>query len=331
MNKYFSFFLVLLISNHLIAMDREFKWLEFPYTNLKDANQKQDPKKLGHQLFIAAADGDYAKVKSLLNKGVPPDIECKSGTPLGIAICRGYKNICELLIAKSSNVNNKDAIESTPLMLAISCRNRDISELLLEHNADINEKNCMGKTALMIAASCGGKYICELLLACNAQIDEEDLSGNTALVYAATFNTKNTCKLLLATIGNSIKQDKQMLIAFLGINKFRRPACQKLIGKDVMLLITQQVFARTKQAQRKLVAQLNKIPSEQLKAELLWCYQNKIDLDQQQDYPKPITIKATLLQDHPESISNFNYSDAYVALFVFLLISLSNILEIVTL
>ncbi len=100
----------------------------------------------------AVRNGDTAKVQSLLDKGVSPDLKTDDGkTILMLAAYLGHTDIAGLLIDKGADVNAKDGDGKTALMYAAETGNIEMAKLLLEKGADINATDNNGKTALQIA------------------------------------------------------------------------------------------------------------------------------------------------------------------------------------
>lgn len=100
----------------------------------------------------AVANGDIAKVQSLLDKGVSPNAKTADGKSLlMLAAYLGHTDIAKLLIDRGAAVNAKDQDGKTALMYAAEKGNVAVAKLLLEHGADLNAVANNGKTALQIA------------------------------------------------------------------------------------------------------------------------------------------------------------------------------------
>ncbi|HBE79237.1 MAG TPA: hypothetical protein DDW65_15915 [Firmicutes bacterium] len=103
-------------------------------------------------MFDAVKKGDTAKVESLLDKGVSPDLKLEDGRSiLMLAAYLGHSDIAELLIDKGADVNVKDKDGKTALMYTAETGNIEMARLLLEKGADLNAVDNTGKTALQIA------------------------------------------------------------------------------------------------------------------------------------------------------------------------------------
>lgn len=105
------------------------------------------------ELHIATFDGNFPKVKSLLDDGA--DVNCKDefdGTPLHFAVARGRIEITSLLLERGAQLECKDNFTgSTPLHSAAYSGHCEITKLLLENGALVNVLNKFGHTALHAA------------------------------------------------------------------------------------------------------------------------------------------------------------------------------------
>jgi ankyrin repeat protein len=143
-------------------------------------------------LFAAADAGNIEAVKQHLAAGT--DVNAKNilrlgRTPLHQAAWDGHKEIVELLITNSANVDALDRYRETPLHAAADEGHKEIAELLIANGADVDGKyntNYNTKTPLHYAAGEGHKEIIELLIANGADVDVKTPSQNTALDLAVT-------------------------------------------------------------------------------------------------------------------------------------------------
>ncbi|MEM3364458.1 MAG: ankyrin repeat domain-containing protein [Candidatus Micrarchaeia archaeon] len=104
---------------------------------------------LDSMLIDACRNGEFKKVKRLLERGANPNAKDKEHkTALMWAVYEENLEIATLLILHGANVNLKDKYGQTALMVAAELRNVKIAELLLRNNAKVNEKSSYGWTAL---------------------------------------------------------------------------------------------------------------------------------------------------------------------------------------
>ncbi|XP_068161838.1 poly [ADP-ribose] polymerase tankyrase-2-like isoform X2 [Antennarius striatus] len=122
----------------------------------------------GHSLLHAAREADMVKVKRHLSSETinfkhPHTLEsalhCASASPY-----LRRKQVCELLLRKGADVNEKTKDLMTPLHLASEKAHTDIIEVLVKHQAKVNAVDHLGQTALHRAARRGHLHTCRLLL-----------------------------------------------------------------------------------------------------------------------------------------------------------------------
>ncbi|KAK2876855.1 hypothetical protein Q8A67_020951 [Cirrhinus molitorella] len=122
----------------------------------------------GHALLQAAREADMARFKKHLSLETinfkhpltqETALHCVSTSPYP-----KRKQICELLLRKGANVNEKNKNFLTPLHLAAEKSHNDIIEVLVKHEAKVNAVDNLGQTALHRAAHCGHLQTCRMLL-----------------------------------------------------------------------------------------------------------------------------------------------------------------------
>ncbi|HEX3044349.1 MAG TPA: ankyrin repeat domain-containing protein [Bacillota bacterium] len=100
----------------------------------------------------AVQSGNTPMVKSLLDKGVSPNLKADDGKAIVmLAAYLGHTDIAKLLLDKGADVNAKDNDGKTALMYAAQTGNIEMAQLLLENGADLNVVDNNGQTALQIA------------------------------------------------------------------------------------------------------------------------------------------------------------------------------------
>jgi hypothetical protein len=100
--------------------------------------------------------------------------------------------------AQPESVSQKDEYGRTPLNQAVCKGDKDIVELLLTYNVDINAGDNSGRTALHWAADTGQVEVMKLLLAKKASVDAKSNAGWTPLHEAAYMGKTEAAALLLA-------------------------------------------------------------------------------------------------------------------------------------
>ncbi|KAK3559943.1 hypothetical protein QTP86_029546 [Hemibagrus guttatus] len=127
----------------------------------------------GYALLQAAREADLFRLKKHLS---PETINFKHPqtheTALHCTSASPYpkrKHVCEILLRKGANINDKTKDLLTPLHLAAEKSHNDIIELLVKHEAKVNAVDSQGQTPLHRAAQCGHLQSCRLLM--NADSD----------------------------------------------------------------------------------------------------------------------------------------------------------------
>ncbi|XP_038620066.1 LOW QUALITY PROTEIN: poly [ADP-ribose] polymerase tankyrase-2 [Tachyglossus aculeatus] len=168
----------------------------------------------GHTLLQAAREADVARLKKhltleMVNFKHPQTHE----TALHCAAASPYpkrKQVCELLLRKGANVNEKTKEFLTPLHVASEKAHNDVIEVVVKHEAKVNALDNLGQTPLHRAAHCGHLPTCRLLLSCGCDPSVVSLQGLTAL----QMGSESVQQLLQEGIplGNS-DADRQLLEA----------------------------------------------------------------------------------------------------------------------
>uniref|UniRef100_UPI0040388297 poly [ADP-ribose] polymerase tankyrase-2-like n=1 Tax=Callospermophilus lateralis TaxID=76772 RepID=UPI0040388297 len=91
------------------------------------------------------------------------------------------KQICELLLRKGANINEKTKEFLTPLHVASEKAHNDVVEVVVKHEAKVNALDNLGQTSLHRAAHCGHLQTCRLLLSYGCDPNIISLQGFTAL------------------------------------------------------------------------------------------------------------------------------------------------------
>ena len=139
-------------------------------------------------LTEAAGRGDLETVRLLLDKGADLNTNASSGWPaLTEAAGRGDLETVRLLLDKGAPVDAKDRNGSTALMQAAvhGPKGRpEVVRLLLDKGVDLNAKDKQGWTALMWGVWYSRPGVVEPLLDNGADVNAKDRNGSTALMQA---------------------------------------------------------------------------------------------------------------------------------------------------
>jgi cytohesin len=169
-----------------------------------ESQPPEPPKAKASDISIhdAAYKGNVETVKQHLAAGADVNAEDQHGwTPLYAAAAGGHKEIVDLLITNSADVNAKYAFR-TPLHEAALGGHKEIVELLIAKgaNVNVNAKIDWGGTSLHFAAANGHKEIAELLIAKGADVNAKSVlgqyKGKTPLDAANETNHPKTADLL---------------------------------------------------------------------------------------------------------------------------------------
>ena len=145
----------------------------------------------------AAKFNDVSAVKSLISKGVNPNVTDSKGDPmLNLAIKDRSDDVINFLIAnKETDVDLSNNSGETPLMIAsISGNLPVVKSLVLQRKAQINH---IGWTPLHYACANGHLDIAQFLIANGASIDSLSQGNTTPLMMAVQSGNEVLVKLLL--------------------------------------------------------------------------------------------------------------------------------------
>ncbi|MBN1974174.1 MAG: ankyrin repeat domain-containing protein [Sedimentisphaerales bacterium] len=179
--------------------------------------QEEQPSKSLHKAALA---GDLAEVKRLIAEGADVNKLESNSTALHIAVSNNRKDIAELLLEKSANIDIQDETGRTALYIAVQNNNIDLVKILLSAKADINIGNNRGQTPIDIAVRQNRKEILDLFsrsvtistlhaavklknmekvkefLDKGADVNEYE-NGDTPLLIAVNNDSNDIAKLLL--------------------------------------------------------------------------------------------------------------------------------------
>lgn len=143
-------------------------------------------------LMEAAASENYEVIKYLIDKGANVNVQNKLGADsLTIALASGDATLATLLLDNGANPNHMwNKKNFTHLMNAARSGHREVLNVLLKYSAEINVQDDQGNTALHYAASQGFTEIVEDLLKSNATRDIQNIEMKKPIDLAR--ETRNT-------------------------------------------------------------------------------------------------------------------------------------------
>jgi len=189
-----------------------------------------------HELHSAVQDGDFAKVKHLIergrnvnsrdvfNSGATPLIAAVKSNNLGIALYlldqganvhadveghtslhsaakRGFAQISNLLIKRGAKVDAENLYGQTPLMTAAAFGHIDVIDLLLTNHADLNLRDVQGLSPYLAACESGKIEAVEFILKKGVDLNSKNLRGSTCLIFASYYGHTELAKMLIQQKG----------------------------------------------------------------------------------------------------------------------------------
>ena len=151
------------------------------------------------KLYDAAFDGDIEGVIAALAHGGKVTVKNPQGfTPLMAAVQEGHTDICGILLAHGSNVNEVDPdTKHTALHVAALQGHNALVEALLSWGAEVNPQNHGGFTPLHAASQEGHLRCVFTLLKAEASFNLPDNDGTLPIHVAAGYNRAEVVKTLL--------------------------------------------------------------------------------------------------------------------------------------
>ena len=122
------------------------------------------------------------------------------------SICTASRNgkidVVRSLLARGSDIEEKDSLHRTPLAQALEYGQLEVAKLLIERGANVNAREPDGWTPLHQASRAGFLHIVHLLLDHNADIDARDRDQCTPLDFAACNGRLEIAELLVGRGAN---------------------------------------------------------------------------------------------------------------------------------
>lgn len=140
---------------------------------------------MDHPLIAAAARGDLAAVRGLLDAGATINARDARGRNAVLAATQGgHTEVARVLISKGADVNAQDDIRDSAFLLAGARGHAEIVRLALAAGADLKSTNRYGGTALIPACHYGHVETVRVLLGSAIDVDHVNDLGWTALLEA---------------------------------------------------------------------------------------------------------------------------------------------------
>ena len=148
--------------------------------------------------LLNSCNGDIEGVMTALAQGGRVAVrDCKGWTPLLVAAHQGHTDICGLLLASGSNVNEMSPdTKDTALYYAALHGNNAIVEALLSWRAEVNPQNHIGFTPLHAACQEGHMLCVQTLLKAGACLTLSCNLGQLPIHMAAKRNRVEVIRTL---------------------------------------------------------------------------------------------------------------------------------------
>ena len=150
-------------------------------------------------LHAAAATGDTARVRTLLEAGTDPNVFIDGASPLHVASSNGHSGVIEALFSAGADVNARQASHRyTPLILAAQhARAGAIATLIRTCGAPLEASGDNGYTALHAATFEGDENALNALLDAGADVSAQGREGFRPLHIATFFGRVGAVRTLL--------------------------------------------------------------------------------------------------------------------------------------
>lgn len=160
-------------------------------------------------LAFAATQCQIPILKLLLEHKADPDAEISriGGTALHLAVRFGPKESVDLLLSKTTNINQQDRQGYSPLHLASRYGRQEIVASLLDANADFDLRDKVGNTAFHRAVMSGRPEILQLLYERGSEkYIMENNKYSSAPLHLAILNNQYDAAQWLLSSGAAINQ-----------------------------------------------------------------------------------------------------------------------------
>ena len=151
------------------------------------------------KLFHSSFNGDLEVVRAALTQGGRVSFRSSDGrTPLLVAALNEHSDICRILLAHGSNVNEVDSLTKDTALHNAAIRGYEaVVEVLLSWGAEVDAKNNFGGTPLYNASQEGHLTCVLTLLKTGASVSLPTNDGDLPIHVAAENNRAEVVRTLL--------------------------------------------------------------------------------------------------------------------------------------
>jgi len=151
-------------------------------------------------LMVACKNGNFSRVRELLEKGSDVNTQMKDGrSALMLACENGDTSIVQMLLDFGSDVEAQMTDGQTALMIACKNGNTFIIQELLKMGSNLKARMKDGYTALHIASVESNLEVLKLLLSSGADLNCEDYDGCTPFHVASYVGNLDIMRVIVAT------------------------------------------------------------------------------------------------------------------------------------
>jgi len=157
-------------------------------------------------LCTGCRTGDVKSVRQALQDGANPGVQMRLAlgeiTPIFLCASKGYRDIAEVLIEHTPEIiHARMGFDGTTcLHHAASNDQAEMCQMLLTKGCEVNNKDRLGRTALMDAAEIGSIKVIEVLIQNHADVNIQDNEHHSALSYCLDFISKDEPKFFQCSV-----------------------------------------------------------------------------------------------------------------------------------
>ena len=187
------------------------------------------------EIFKAAAEGDLAKVRELVEKN--PELvnarDEEKSTLLHGAAAAGHIDIVKYLLSKGADINARNNANQNPLLYAAFHGKAAVVSLLLEKGADYKERDQYGRTVLHYPTREGHADVVAILVKKGMDITVEDGLGVSPLRFAITGGHAGIMDIFVASKALEVGGDSGRIALHLAAKQGQKEIVDLLIANGV--------------------------------------------------------------------------------------------------